>query len=77
MYRALPSSFLSKASKRLHSSKDFFFDRDIVCLPKSLSTASGVIKFPRGSKAREDLASRGLIGKIRLASSMTQDDIFL
>ena len=46
-----------------------------MCLPKSLSTASGVIKIPRGSKAREYLASRGLIGKI-YASSMTQDDIF-
>ena len=46
-----------------------------MCLPKSFSTSSNIIKIPRSKPAREYLVSNGLVGKIRLLSSMTEDDI--
>ena len=52
--------------------KLFTYDRDTICLPKSYGKSS-IIPIPR---LRHELAENGLIGKIRLRSDMTQDDIF-
>ena len=49
------------------------YDRDIVCLPQSYGKKSNEISIPR---SRDKLSQQGLIGKIRLQSNMTQDDIF-
>ena len=74
----LPSTFLSKRSAALKGSrfktkeKVFTYDRDIICLPKSYGSSSS-IPIPR---SRTKLAQNGLIGKIRLRSDMTQEDIF-
>ncbi len=79
LYRHIPtpSSFSgAQASKKQKSSgKDFIYDRDIVCLPNSFSSANKVVKIPRGKHSREYLANNGLVGKIRLKSSMTEDEI--
>ncbi len=52
-----------------------FWDRDIVCLPQStdleLQTS---IAYPRG-KCRAELAESGLVGKIRLNSAMTVEEV--
>lgn len=53
----------------------FTYDRDIICLPKSYSGSDRVVKIPRGQRAREYLAENGLLGKIRLTSDMTEDEI--
>ena len=55
--------------------KALTYDRDIICLPESCKGKSGDIKIPRGREIREFLARNRLIGKIRLYSSMTEDDI--
>ena len=52
------------------------YDRDIICLPKDFEDKHGTIKIPRKATEREYLANNGLIGKIRLSSPMTEDDIF-
>ena len=46
-------------------------DRDIVCLPK---TELNNISYPRG-KFHTKLGERGLIGKIRLTSTMTEEEV--
>lgn len=74
----LPSKFLTKRNaitKRSNSKtkeKVFTYDRDIICLPKSYGRSSN-IPIPR---SRTQLSKNGLIGKIRLTSDMTQEDIF-
>ena len=49
------------------------WDRDIVCLPQS-SEPSTKLSYPRG-KYRTRLGELGLIGKIRLMSNMTVDEV--
>ena len=52
------------------------YDRDIICLPKKLAPHShGNIPIPRRPATREMLARNGLIGKIHLESSMTEEEI--
>ena len=48
------------------------WDRDIVCLPKSESSSK--IGYPRG-KFRTKLGESGLIGKVRLTSVMSEDEV--
>ena len=48
------------------------WDRDIICLPQAPSVTT--IPFPRG-KYRAKLGQRGLIGKIRLSSTMTVEEV--
>lgn len=53
------------------------FNKDIVCLPKSVSNHSSSsmgISYPRG-QLRAKLGSSGLIGKLHLSSVMTEEDI--
>ena len=57
-----------KKSKQFQS-----WDRDIICLPKDCGSLSN-IPYPRG-KYRAKLGSNGLIGKIRLNSSMSVDEV--
>ena len=79
IYRFLPtpSVFLKDKGKstKSKSGKDFVYDRDIICLPKTYASSSKVVKVPRGKSTREYLARNGLIGKIRLQSSMSEEDI--
>ena len=75
----MPSLFLSRRAQKLDnkasSSKEFTYDRDILCLPKSFATANKIVRIPRVQAVRESLAQNGLLGKIRLTSSMTEEDI--
>ena len=48
------------------------WDRDIVCLPKT--ELNNNISYPRG-KFRTKLGESGLIGKIRLTSTMTEEEV--
>jgi hypothetical protein len=50
------------------------YDRDVVCLPNSYPSQVGRYVIPR-RETRADLASKGLIGKLRLVSDMTEEDI--
>ena len=52
------------------------WDRSIVCLPQGYGACgnSRVIPIPKG-KARTALQARGLCGKIRLHSEMTEDEV--
>lgn len=50
----------------------FTYDRDIICLPRSFRTPSGLIPIPRQRDKREFLAVNKLIGKIRLTSEMSE-----
>ena len=51
------------------------YDRDIICLPKSLAESDSKIAIPQSQKARSMLASNGLIGQIHLKSSMSEKEI--
>ena len=52
------------------------WDRDIVCIPQSRrnKTKGGNFMYPR-SKYRADLASWGLIGKLHLTSTMSDEEV--
>ena len=63
---------MTKGSRSKTKEKVFTYDRDIICLPKLYRRSSNIL-IPR---SRTQLAKNGLIGKIRLTSDMTQDDIF-
>ena len=63
---------MTKGSRSKTKEKVFTYDWDIICLTKSYGRSSN-IPIPR---SRTQLAKNGLIGKIRLTSDMTQDDIF-
>ena len=76
----LPTLFreTKKAAKSSQSSamaKFFTYDRDIICLPAAYNNF-GTIKIPRGVEVREFLGKNGLIGKVCLASSMNEDELF-
>ena len=51
------------------------YDRDIVCLTKDFESKNGTIKIPRSATSLEYLCRNGLKGKIRLSSSMTEEEI--
>ena len=71
----MPSSFLKKAvavERNKTKGRYYTYDRTIVCLPTDCC-ASNVIRIPRN---RQSLYEDGLIGKIRLTSEMSEDDIF-
>ena len=72
----LPSAFLRKRCPKKALSKMFTYERDIICLPSSFHKPSGAIKIPRSPQIREYLSKNKLMGKIRLNSSMTEDNIF-
>ena len=57
----------AKGKQRLYT-----YHRDIICLPKSISTQDGLIKIPRKISVRNHLAMNHLIGKIRLTSDMSE-----
>ena len=75
-------SFVPKRRKLINNdvtagikqSRNIVYDRDIVCLPNSF-LVDGKVSIPR-SGIRDELASNGLIGKIRLCSSMDEAEIF-
>ena len=73
-------SFLKRRVKSGDTKKDKkpkvvkTWDRDVLCIPKSDSHASGKIKYPRRAY-RAYLASHGLIGKLHLTSEMTDKDV--
>ena len=52
------------------------WDKDIVCLPHTYNGTGGIggITIPRG-KRHAELGRQGLIGKIRLSSDMTEEEI--
>ena len=73
----MPTSFTPKRRKlsdiAIKQTRNVvMYDRDIVCLPNSF-LIDGRVPIPRN---REELASNGLIGKIRLYSSMNETEIF-
>ena len=74
----MPSSFLKcgKAGSETPAKKAKFqeWDRDIMCIPLEYSRGNEVT-IPRG-KLRAKLASKGLAGKIRLNSEMSENEIF-
>ena len=53
----------------------YTYDRDIICLPHYHSNEDGLVKIPRKKSVRDYLASNRLIGKIRLNSAMSEEDI--
>ena len=75
----LPSMFLgrrgcSQSGPKSKRAKATTYDRDIVCPPKSYLAQGGRYAIPR-RETRADLASKGLIGKLRLVSEMEEDEI--
>ena len=64
-----------KEKSSTRSRRKFTYDRDIVCLPKSFASLERVVKIPRGRSVREYLARNGLLGKIRITSSMKEEEI--
>ena len=64
----------SRSQSAPKSKKNTTYDRDVVCLPKSYPSQDGRYVIPR-RETRADLASKGLIGKLRLVSDMTEEDI--
>ena len=71
-HRASPDGSLSK-KKKLSATQ--VYERDILCLPMDYPRSSGVFSFTRG-KLRIDLGIKGLVGKIRLESCMSEAEIF-
>ena len=52
-----------------------FWDRDIICIPQPSSRFKSLdVPYPRG-KSRAKLGSLGLIGKIRLCSTMSDEEV--
>lgn len=75
--QALPSMFgkykqTTSGKKGKHPISTY--DRDIVCLPYSYPGPNGRYAIPR-KDTRANLATQGLIGKIRLSSTMEEDEI--
>lgn len=72
----MPSMFLSnKKNRSALPERLFTYDRDIMCLPKAFVGNGGLIKIPRKQCVREFLAANSLIGKIRLTSAMSEEEI--
>ena len=71
---SLPSAFLAKQRKQktTRMAKLFTYDRDIICLPRWYAKKKETIKIPR---SRDDLSKHGLIGKVRLSSDMTEEEV--
>lgn len=67
------SSKGSTSKKAKYKERIYTYDRDIVCLPANYSQGKSSISIPRN---REKLAKKGLIGKIRISSEMSQEEIF-
>lgn len=70
----LPSIFVTKTNRASSKAKEKLlkYNRDIICLPKSYGQST-TIAIP---KSRAELGKNGLIGKIALDSSMSEDEIF-
>lgn len=77
----LPTTFLKRItnqSVRQKSKKKtplVTYDRDIVCLTKDFVQKNGTIKIPRSASNLEYLCRNSLKGKIRLSSTMNEDEI--
>jgi len=52
--------------------KLFTYNRAIICLPHWHAKKGKTIKIPR---SRDDLSKHGLIGKVRLSSDMTEEEV--
>ena len=82
----MPSAFHKRTKSIKRSSvlagpakkpKLFTYDRDIICLPQSMRDwKSDMVPIPRSLSVREYLGKNGLIGKIHLDSSMSEEEIF-
>ncbi len=71
-------SFLTKpreAKQNQNPGRTYTYDRDIICLPCECLNKEGLVKIPRRKGVREYLASNRLIGKVRLSSAMSEDEI--
>ena len=71
----LPTVFLYKRKGQGPAKKVLTYDRDIVCLPQSFIRKDGTVGIPRSSEKRTYLCAHGLVGKIRLTSGMSEDEI--
>ncbi len=71
----LPSTFLTNKKSSTPPERLFTYDRDIMCLPKSLVEIGGLIKIPRKRRIRDFLATNCLIGKVRLTSAMSESEV--
>ena len=77
--RILPSLFSRRRScsqqegAKAKKSRTITYDLDVMCLPNSYPSKNGRYAIPRMEK-RAELASQGLIGKLRLVSNMSEDD---
>lgn len=67
----LPSSFMAK-KQPANMGRYYVYDRDIICLPSD-HCSGNVIRIPR---SRESLYEAGLVGRIRLTSDMSEDEIY-
>ena len=75
--RAVLPSFLKRKKQDANSSKMKaksvqVWDRDIVCIPPCLPNQK--VSYPRG-KYRSLLGEKGLIGKVRLSSCMSDNEV--
>ena len=61
-------------TKKAKTAKTTTYDRDVVCLPSSYPSQNGRFVIPRKEK-RAEMASHGLIGKLRLVSDMFEEEI--
>ena len=69
----MPSYFLRKFKRNTKLKARFYtYDCDIICLPRR-SVDSHIIPIPRN---REKLCEDSLVGRIRLTSEMSEEDIF-
>ena len=71
------SSRRSNSRKRKQSdvqAKSTTYVRDIVLLPEEFRSENGSICIPRSTR-REKLGKAGLVGKIEITSSMTEDEV--
>ena len=78
MYRKakFPSTFVGRnKSKGKAPAKIITYDQDIWCLPQSFVREDGTIPIPKLMKKCTLLCAIGLIGKIRLTSYITEEEI--
>ena len=61
-----------KKKPAVNTGRYYAYNRDIICLPSD-HYSSHVINIPR---SREGLYEAGLVGRVRLTSDMSEDDIF-
>ena len=65
----------TKDTKSKRKSAATTYDRDIICLTKQFMKKDGTLKIPRSANSLEYLCRHGLRGKIRLSSTMSEEEI--